>query len=139
MSVLAYLGDEATSTAKAVLTVAGTGIVVAFGEAYAGLLSAALASAQKLPAAEIREELGVCATTAAPGLLAGAFLLLADLIGLTTRTAINGALWLGVLTLTLCSVVEARGSRRSLLVRWGSVAASVVLGVGIIVLKAQLH
>jgi hypothetical protein len=54
-------------------------------------------------------------------------------------TAIDVALWLGVLTLVAVSVVEARGSHRSTLFRVGSVAVSVVLGVGIIVLKAQLH
>jgi len=76
---------------------------------------------------------------AAPGVLAGAFLLIADVLGSTVPTAIDVALWSGVLTLVACSVVEARGSHRSPLFRVGSVAVSVVLGVGIIVLKAQLH
>jgi hypothetical protein len=139
MSVLAYLGDHETGLMAAVLTVVGTGLVIFLGEAYAGLLSSALASVRALPAAEIRHELSACSMAAAPGILAGAFLLLADLLGLTVQTAIDIALWLGVLTLVICSVVEARGSQRSLPVRVGSVAASVVLGVGTIILKAQLH
>jgi hypothetical protein len=139
MSVLAYLGDHETSLVKAVLTVAGTGLVIFFGEAYAGLFSMALASVRSLSGVEIRHELGACSMAAAPGILAGAFLLLADVLGLTVQTAIDVALWLGVLTLVVCSVIEARGSHRSLSVRVGSVVVSVVLGVGIIVLKAQLH
>src|SRR5918994_2063393 len=99
MSVLAYLGDHDTSLGKAVLTVAGTGLVIFFGEAYAGLFSMA----------------------AAPGVLAGGFLLLADLFGLPVSTAVDIALWAGVVTLTVCSVVEARSSHRSPLVRVGSV------------------
>jgi hypothetical protein len=139
MSVLAYLGDHDTSLGKAVLTVAGTGLVIFFGEAYAGLFSMALASARALPRAEVRHELSACSMAAAPGVLAGGFLLLADLFGLPVSTAVDIALWAGVVTLTVCSVVEARSSHRSLLVRVGSVVISVVVGVGIIVLKAQLH
>jgi hypothetical protein len=139
MSVLAYLGDHETSLAKAVTTVVGTGLVIFIGEAYAGLFSMALASVSALPTVEVRHELSACSMAAAPGVLAGAFLLLTALLGFTVQTAIEVALWLGVLTLVICSVIEAHGSHRSLLVRIGSVAASVVLGVGIIVLKAQLH
>jgi hypothetical protein len=139
MAVLAYLGDHETSLVKAVLTVVGTGLVIFFGEAYAGLFSMALASVRSLSGAEIRHELSACSMAAAPGILAGVFLLVADLLGLTVQTAIDVALWLGVLTLLGCSVLEARGSHRSLPVRIGSVAVSVVVGVGIIVLKAQLH
>lgn len=139
MSVLAYLGDHETSLVKSVLTVVGTGLVIFFGEAYAGLFSMALTSARTLPGVEIRHELSACSMAAAPGILAGAFLLAADLLGLTLQTAVDVALWLGVLTLLLCSLIEARGSHRSLPVRVGSVVVSVVLGVGIIVLKAQLH
>ena len=139
MSVLAYLGDHETTLTKAVLTVVGTGLVIFFGEAYAGLFSMALASVRALPAAEVRHELSACSMAAAPGVLAGAFLLIADVLGTAVPTAIDVALWLGVLTLVAVSVVEARGSHRSPLFRVGSVAVSVVLGVGIIVLKAQLH
>lgn len=139
MSVLAYLGDHDTSLVNAVVTVIGTGLVIFFGEAYAGLFSMALASVRALPAVEVRHELSACSMAAAPGLLAGVFLLAADLIGLAVPTAIDVALWLGVLTLVLCSVIEARGSHRTGLFRLGSVILSVVVGVGIIVLKAQLH
>lgn len=139
MSVLAYLGSHDTTLLKAVATVAGTGLVVFFGEVYAGLLSASLASVRKLPRAEIRHEVSACSMAAAPGLLAGAFLVLADALGSTTAIAIDVALWLGVLTLTALSILEARGSHRSLLVRIGSVAVSVLVGVAIIVLKALLH
>jgi hypothetical protein len=139
MSVLAYLGDHDTSLAKAVLTVAGTGLVIFFGEVYAGLFSMALASSRALPAAEVRHELSACSMAAAPGVLAGGFLLLTDLFGLDLPTAIDVALWLGVLTLVICSAVEAHGSHRSLPVRVGWVVVSVLVGVGIIVLKARLH
>ncbi|MDD7942496.1 hypothetical protein PHK61_29190 [Actinomycetospora lutea] len=139
MSVLAYLGDHETTLATAVLTVIGTGLVIFFGEAYAGLLSMALSSEQALPRGEVLHELGASATAAAPGIVAGLFLLGADLAGLTVATAIDIALWLGALTLLLCSVVEARGSHRSLPIRVASVVGSVVVGVGIIILKAKLH
>ena len=85
MSVLAYLGDHETTLTKAVLTVVGTGLVIFFGEAYAGLFSMALASVRALPAAEVRHELSACSMAAAPGVLAGAFLLIADVLG--TRRA----------------------------------------------------
>jgi hypothetical protein len=139
MSVLAYLGHGDTGLGKAVATVVGTGLVIFFGEAYAGLLSASLASVRTLPAEEIRHELSACSMAAAPGVLAGAFLVLADVLGSTVPIAIDVALWLGVLTLTVLSVVEAHGSHRSLPVRIGSVVVSVLIGVGIIVLKALLH
>ena len=139
MSVLAYLGDHETTLATAVLTVVGTGLVIFLGEAYAGVLSMALASERALPRGEVRHELGASATAAAPGIIAGLFLLAADLVGLTVATAIDVALWLGALTLLLCSVVEAWGSHRSLPVRVASVLGSVVIGIGIIVLKAELH
>jgi hypothetical protein len=139
MSVLAYLGDHGTTLVAAVVTVAATGLVIFFGEAYAGLFSMALASARPLTGAQVREELGACSLAAAPGILAGAVLLVADLLGLGVDTAVDVALWLGVLTLFVGSVVEAHGSHRSLPVRFGSVVVSVVLGVGIIVAKAALH
>ena len=66
MSVLAYLGDHETTLTKAVLTVVGTGLVIFFGEAYAGLFSMALASVRALPAAEVRHELSACSMAAAP-------------------------------------------------------------------------
>lgn len=138
MSVLAYLGDHDTSLTTAVATVVGTGLVIFFGEAYAGLLSASMASVRKVPWTEIRHELSASSMTAAPGVLAGVFLLLADLWGSTVQTGIDIALWLGVLTLTGCSVIEGYGSHRSLWVRIGSVVGSVAVGVGIIVLKAKL-
>jgi hypothetical protein len=139
MSVLAYLGDHETTLTTAVVTVAGTGLVIFFGEAYAGLLSAALTSAHKVPRAEIRHELSACSMAAAPGLLAAVFLLLVHLLDVPVATGIDIALWLGLLTLTGLSLVEAYGSHRSLLVRIGSVVGSVVVGVVIIVLKAELH
>ncbi|GAA4868844.1 hypothetical protein [Actinomycetospora straminea] len=139
MSVLAYLGDHDTALVTAVVTVAGTGIVIFLGEAYAGLLSTALASERKVPRAEVRHEISASSMAAAPGVLAGAFLLLADLLGLSVPTAVDIGLWLGVLTLTGLSLVEAHGSHRSVLVRVGSVVGSVLVGVAIIVLKAQLH
>lgn len=139
MSVLAYLGNEDTGLVKAVATVVGTGLVIFFGEAYAGLLSASLASARPLPWSEIRHELGVCSMAAAPGVLAGAFLVLADVLGSTTPIAIDVALWLGALTLVALSVLEAHGSHRPPAVRIGSVVASVLIGIAIIVLKALLH
>jgi hypothetical protein len=139
MSVLAYLGDHGTSLARAVLTVAGTGLVIFFGEAYAGLFSMALASARALPRSEIRHELSASSMAAAPGVLAGAFLLVTDLLGLAVQTAVDVALWLGLLTLLLCSVIEARGSHRSLPARIALVCVSVLLGVGIIALKTFLH
>jgi hypothetical protein len=139
MSVLAYLGDHDTSLAKAVVTVVGTGLVIFFGEVYAGLFSMALASSRPLPAAEVRHEITACSTAAAPGLLAGGFLLLTDLVGISLPTAIDIALWLGVLTLVVCSAIEARESHRSVPARVGWVLMSVLVGVGIIVLKAQLH
>ena len=139
MSVLAYLGDHETTLLTAVVTVAGTGIVIFLAEAYAGLLSTALASERKVPRAEVRHEIRASSMAAAPGILAGAFLLLADLLRLSVPTAIDIALWLGVLTLTGLSLAEAHGSHRSLLVWVGSVIGSVVIGVVIIVLKAELH
>ena len=139
MSVLAYLGHQDTSLPRAVVTVTGTGLVIFFGEAYAGLLSAALTSVRDVPWTEIRNELRASSMAAAPGILAGAFLLLADMWGLTVQTGIDIALWLGVLTLTACSVIEGHGSHRSLPVRIGSVIGSVVVGVGIILLKTKLH
>lgn len=139
MSVLAYLGDHDTSLAKAIVTVVGTGLVIFFGEAYAGLLSAALASERKLPRAEIRHELSASSMAAAPGILAGVFLLVVDLFHSTVETGIDIALWLGALTLVGLSVVEAYGSHRSIPVRLGSIAGSVIIGVGIILLKAELH
>lgn len=139
MAVLAYLGNHETSLVKAVLTVVGTGLVIFLGEAYAGLLSAALASSRKLPWAEIREEVGVSSVAAGPGVLSGVLLLLTDLAGLSVQAGIDIALWLGVVTLAACSVVEAHGSHRSVPVRAASVVFSVLVGVAIIVLKAELH
>ncbi|HEY2194074.1 MAG TPA: hypothetical protein VGH76_17495 [Actinomycetospora sp.] len=139
MSVLAYLGSHETGLVAAVVTVVGTGLVIFFGEAYAGLLSASLASTAKLPRAEIREELGTSSMAAAPGVLAGVLLVLVDLLGSTVQTGIDIALWAGVLTLTALSVLEAHGSHRSLPVRVASVVGSVLVGVVVIVLKATLH
>lgn len=139
MSVLAYLGDHDTGLRAAVLTVVGTGFVIFVGEAYAGLFSLALATVRALPQAEVRHELGASSMAAAPGVLAGLVLLLADLVGLSVAVAIDVALWLGVLTLLVCSVAEARGSRRSTPVRLASVLATVLVGVGIIALKVRLH
>lgn len=72
MAVLVYLGDRETTLVAAVGTVAGTGLVVFFGEAYAGLLSASLASVRAVPWTEVRDELGASSAAAAPGVLAGA-------------------------------------------------------------------
>ena len=139
MAVLAYLGDHETGSVKAIATVVGTGLVICFGEAYAGLLSAALATRDRLPATEIRHELAACSTAAAPGVTAGLVLLLTGLLGIAVQTGIDIALWLGVLALTLCSVVESHGSDRPLPVKVASVGASVLVGAVIIVLKAALH
>jgi hypothetical protein len=139
MAVLAYLGDQETSLVTAVGTVAGTGLVVFFGEAYAGLLAASLASVRAVPWTEVRDELAASSMAAAPGVLAGVLLVLVDLGGSTVETGIDIALWAGVLTLTVCSVLEGRGSGRSRPVRIAAVAGSVLVGVGIILLKAALH
>ena len=139
MSVLAYLGDHDTSLTKAVVTVVGTGLVVAFGEAYAGLLSAGLASTRRLPAIEVRHELVASAMAALPGVLAGAFLLISELWGPSYQTRIDIALWLGVATLAACSALEAWSSHRSVPFRILSVVVSVAIGVVIIFLKAALH
>lgn len=139
MSVLAYLGNHETDLVTAVVTVVGTGFVIFFGEAYAGLLSAGLASTAEVPWAEVREELATSSMAAAPGVVAGVLLLLVDLLGSTVQTGVAVALWVGVLTLTLLSIAEARGSHRSLPVRIASVAGSVLVGLAVIVLKAALH
>ncbi len=139
MSVLAYLGGHDTDLRGAVLTVAGTGVVIFFGEAYAGLLSASLASVRKLPRSEIGRELGASSLAAGPGVLAALVLLVAEGLGLAVQTGIDVALWLGVLALTGCSVAEGRGSQRSAALRVASIAASLLVGVVIIVLKAKLH
>jgi hypothetical protein len=139
MSVLAYLGGHDTEIAGAVVTVVGTGLVIFFGEAYAGLLSAALASEQKLPRAEIGRELGASSLAAGPGVIAALVLLLTSAVGVAVQTGIDVALWLGVLALTGCSIAEGRGSHRSTAARIASIATSVVVGVVIIVLKAKLH
>jgi hypothetical protein len=139
MSVLAYLGDHDTSLGKAVVTVAGTGVVIFLGEAYAGVLSAALASDARLSRAEMRLEVGASAMAAAPGVLAGVFLVVVHALGLAVQPAIDLALWLGVVTLALCSVLEGYGSHRTTPVKIASVAASIVLGIVIIILKAELH
>ncbi|MDD7941613.1 hypothetical protein PHK61_24635 [Actinomycetospora lutea] len=52
-----------------------------------------------LPAVEVRHELSACSMAAAPGV----FLLVGDLIGFSMPTAVDVALWLGVLTLVLCT------------------------------------
>jgi hypothetical protein len=139
MSVLAYLGGHQTEIVAAVVTVVGTGLVIFFGEAYAGLLSAALASEQKLPRSEIARELGASSLAAGPGVIAALVLLLTSAVGLGVQVGVDVALWLGVLALTGCSIAEGRGSRRSAAARIASIAASVVVGVVIIVLKAKLH
>ncbi|MHC1562148.1 hypothetical protein ACR9E3_24560 [Actinomycetospora sp. C-140] len=139
MSVLAYFGNHDTGLGEVVASVVGTGIVIFLGEAYAGLLSAALASYDRLPRAEVRHELGVCAFAAGPGVLAGLFLLLGRALGLTVPVSVDVALWLGVLTLALCSTVESVGSHRPVPIKIFSVAVSVVLGVAIIAIKAALH
>jgi hypothetical protein len=139
MSVLAYLGAHETGIVGAVVTVVGTGFVIFFGEAYSGLLSAALASAHELPRSEITRELGASSLAAGPGVLAALVLLLTSVVGWGVQTGIDVALWLGVLALTGCSIAEARGSRRSAAARIASVATSVAVGVVIIVLKAKLH
>lgn len=139
MSVLAYLGNHTTGLVTAVVTVVGTGLVIFFGEAYAGLLSAGLASTGELPRAEIREELATSSMAAAPGIVAGVLLLLVDLLGGTVQTGVAASLWAGVATLTVLSVAEARSSHRSLLVRIASVAGSVLVGLAVIGLKAALH
>lgn len=139
MSVLAYLGDHETGLIQAVMTVAGTGVVIFFAEAYAGLLSSSLAAARRLRAIAVRHELRVCSTAAAPGLVAGLVLLLADLARFPVQTGINVALWLGVGSLTVCSVVATRVAGRSLVVQLAFVVASVAVGAVIIVLKAKLH
>jgi hypothetical protein len=139
MSVLAYLGGHETDFVGAVVTVVGTGLVIFFAEAYAGLLSSALASQQKLPRSEITRELGVSSLAAGPGVLAALVLLLTGAAGWGVQTGIDVALWLGVLALTACSIAEGHGSRRSVAARVASIAASVAVGVVIIVLKAKLH
>ena len=139
MSVLAYLGDHETTLGTAVVTVAGTGLVVFCAEIYAGLLSASLVTARRLRKDEIHHEFSACSTAAGPGILAALVLLLAELIGWAVQTGITIALWLGVLALTSCSVLEGRGSRRSVGFRVTSIAASVLVGLTIIVLKSKLH
>lgn len=139
MSVLAYLGAHQTDIVGAVVTVAGTGLVIFFGEAYAGLVSASLASVEKLPRSEIQQELGASLFAAGPGVLAAVVLLVSHGVGLAVQTGIDIALWLGVLGLTGCSIAEGVGSRRSAALRIASVVASVMIGVVIIVLKAKLH
>jgi hypothetical protein len=139
MSVLAYLGDHDTSLGKAVVTVVGTGVVIFLGEAYAGVLSAALASEARLSKAEMRLEVGASAMAAAPGVLAGLFLVVVHALGLAVQPAIDLALWLGVVTLALCSVLEGYGSHRTMPIKIASVAASIILGIVIIILKAELH
>lgn len=139
MSVLAYLGDHDTTLPKAVVTVAGTGVVIFLGEAYAGLLSAALASYQRLSKAEITGEIGASAMAAVPGVLAGLFLLVLSSLGFEVGPSIDAALWLGVVTLALCSILEGHGSHRTVPFKIATVAASILLGVLIIILKAELH
>ena len=139
MSVLAYLGDHETTILRAVLTVVGTGVVIFFAEAYAGLMVAALSSVRRLPGGEIRAELGACSTAAAPGALAGIVLLVADLVGLSAQAGINIALWGGVAGLTVCSFVATHAARRSRGVQIGMVVASVIVGSVIVLLKAKLH
>lgn len=139
MSVLAYLGDHETGLGQAVVTVVGTGVVIFFAEAYAGLLSSSLAAAHRLGAGAVRHELRTCSAAAAPGLLAGLALLAADLAGLDVQVGIDVALWLGVGSLTVCSVVASRVAGRGIAVQVALVVASVVVGGGIIVLKAALH
>ena len=139
MSVLAYLGDYETTLLPAVVTVVGTGFVIFFAEAYAGLLSSLLASVRRLPAGHIRAELDASSAAATPGVVAGVVLLLADLVGLSTQTSINIALWLGVVGLTVCSAVASHAARRPAREQVGMVIASVLVGVVIVVLKAKLH
>jgi hypothetical protein len=139
MSVLAYLGDHETDLGTAVVTVAGTGLVIFFAEIYAGLLSASLASVRRLRKDEIHHEFSACSTAAGPGILAALVLLLAELVGWAVQTGITIALWLGVLALTSCSILEGRGSHRSVAVRVMSIAVSVLVGIAIIVLKSKLH
>lgn len=139
MSVLAYLGDHETGLGQAVVTVAGTGVVIFFAEAYAGLLSSSLAAARRLRSDAVRHELRTCSAAAAPGLAAGLVLLLADLARLDVRTGIDVALWLGVGWLTVCSVVASRVAGRSLVVQAVLVVVSVAVGGVIILLKAALH
>ncbi len=139
MSVLAYLGDHETSLTRAVVTVVGTGLVIFFGEAYAGLLSSALDEDDRLPPGEVRHELEASSMAAAPGVAAGAFLVLAHLASASVQSTITVALWLGTLTLAAISVAEARGSHRSLILRVGSVVLSVLVGLAIIGLKVRLH
>ncbi|NMO88292.1 hypothetical protein [Actinomycetospora sp. TBRC 11914] len=139
MSVLAYLGDHETALGKAVVTVAGTGIVIFLGEVYAGLLSAALASSERLSRTEITVEIGASATAAVPGVLAGLLLLVLSSLGLAVGPSIDAALWLGVVTLALCSILEGHGSHRTVPFKIAMVVVSILLGVVIIVLKAELH
>ncbi len=139
MSVLAYLGDHETTLGTAVVTVGGTGVVIFFAEAYAGLLASSLTSVRRLPGAAVRSELIACSTAAAPGLVAGVVLLLTDLAQFTLQVSIDIALWIGVVALTACSIVASRAARRSLAVQAALVAASVAVGGVIVVLKAKLH
>lgn len=139
MSVLAYLGDHETGLGQAVVTVAGTGVVIFFAEAYAGLLSSSLAAAHRLRAGAVRHELRTCSAAAAPGLAAGLVLLLADLARLDVQVGIDVALWLGVGSLTVCSVVASRVAGRGVVVQVALVIASVSVGGVVILLKAALH
>lgn len=139
MSVLAYLGDHETDTTTAIVMVVGTGIVIFFAEAYAGLMARSLGSVRPLRAPLIRGEAAASSTAAAPGIVAGVVLLIADLANLDVQVAINVALWLGVAGLTGCSILASRAARRSVGVQAGLVLASVVVGAVIVLLKAKLH
>jgi hypothetical protein len=137
MSVLAYLGDHDTGPGTAVVTVVGTGVVIFFAEAYAGLMAVALAEGRRV-APEVRHEVGVSAYAAVPGVMAGLVLLVTALFGLDVATRIDVTLWVGVAALTVLGAVGGRSQGRTTMrVLW--TLASLLVGVLIVVLKAALH
>lgn len=139
MSVLAYLGDYDPGPGVAAVTVAGTGVAIFLCETYAGQLARTLTGPPHSGRRTLRHVAEESIGTAVPGVVAGLLLGVLTLTGLDVGVRIDITLWVGVAALAVLSVLGGRAARRRPAVQLAWAAASLVVGSGIVLLKAALH
>jgi hypothetical protein len=139
MSVLAYLGDQEPGPWVTALTVGGTGIVIFLAEAYAEVVGRAFSGGAGSSAHEVRAALLGTYWAAVPGLAAGVVLLVTALLRLPVATRIDITLWIGVAALAGCSILAGRAAQQRAAVRVAWTLGSIVVGSGIVLLKAAVH
>lgn len=139
MSVLAYLGDYEPGPGVAAVTVAGTGIVIFFAEAYAEVMALVLVRSVRPSSRDVRAAVGESSFAALPGLAAALVLGLTAVLQLDVAIRIDITLWIGVAALAVLSALAGWVTHRRPLVRVAWTLASLVVGTAIILLKAALH